>query len=392
MSEEFEKPNMDEEQQDLPQAAENETPPEIGKKKRKWKRWQKALLITGIVIVSIFLILVIAAHLWVNYLLNRINYVTGDEYTLSPEQVEQMEATNPDYTPIGDDEDVSGLPKLEEIEEELVKNPQFTLEKMPEADVTGDVVNILLVGQDKRSTYRERSDSMILVTINKPKQTITLTSFMRDSYVTIPGYKPDKLNAAFAWGGFNLLNQTLWVNFGVRVDGNLEVDFNRFINLIDLLGGVNVELYQAEVDWLYNNVKKWPELKAGMNRLTGEQALAYSRIRYLDTDYRRTERQRTVLTALFNAYKDKTVGEMLLILDDILPLVTTNMEKSEIVDLVRDVAPMLSGATVKNQQIPVNGTFKGGTVVVRDNYKGWFQYDIDFETNRKILQDIMSGN
>lgn len=370
---------------------EEQLPSEGGKKeKRKLKRWQKNLLITGIVILSVVALLIAGAYIWVNYLLNRLNYTTGEEYTLSPEQVEQLEATNPDYTPIGDGEDISELPKLEELEQEFEKNPATLPEKMPEANVQGDVVNILLVGQDKRSSYRERSDAMILVTVNKPKQTITLTSFMRDAYVQIPGYKPNKLNAAFQYGGFNLLNQTLWVNYGVRVDGNLEVDFNRFMSLIDLLGGVEVNLSQAEIDWMRNQGNTWPDMKAGVNRLNGANALAYSRIRYLDNDYRRTERQRTVLMSLFNAYRNKSLPEMLLLLDDILPLVTTNMEKSEILDLARDAFPMLAGAQVKNQRIPVDGTFKGGSVVVRDNFKGWFQYDIDFEANRKILQGIFA--
>jgi len=365
---------------------------EVQKEKRQWKRWQKNLLITSVVIVSILVILVLCGWLWVNYLLNRINYSHGEEYTLSPEQVEQMEATNPDHQPIVDGEDSTDWPKLEELEQGLEKDPSNSLEMMPEADIEGDVVNILLIGQDKRGEYRERSDSMILVTLNKIKKTITLTSFMRDSYVQIPGYAPNKLNAAFQYGGFSLLNKTLWVNFGVRVDGNLEVDFNRFMSLIDLLGGVDIDLTEAEVKYLTNNGTKWTELKPGMNHLSGEQALMYSRIRYIDTDYRRAERQRTVLMSLFNTYKSKSLPEMLLLLEDILPLVTTNMEKSDIWDLARDVFPMISGAAVNHQQIPAHGTFKGGTVVVRDNFKGWFQYDIDFEANREILQGIFGEN
>lgn len=360
------------------------------KEKRKWKRWQKNLLIAGISVVSVLLLLVGAAWLYVNHLLNKINYTKAEDYTLSMEEVEQLEATNPDYTPIGDDEDVSELPKLEELEQEFEKNPSTIPEKMPDPNVKGNVVNILLIGQDRRGEARARSDSMILLTINKSKETFTLTSFMRDAYVQIPGYKPDKLNAAFQWGGFTLLNQTLWVNYGVRVDGNLEVDFNRFMSLIDLLGGVDIDLTQAEVDYLTGNGKKWPELKAGMNHLNGDQALQYSRIRYIDTDYRRAERQRTVLFSLFNTYRSKSLPEMLVLLEDILPLVTTNMEKSDIWDLARDVFPIISDASISNKQIPAHGTFKGDLVVVRDNYKGWFQYDIDFEANRKILQEIFA--
>ncbi len=355
------------------------------------KRWQRNLLITGIVIVVLLLIIAACAWWYVNYLLDRINYTTSDDYTLSPEEIEQLEATNPDYTPV-EDEDIADLPQLDELEQEIQKDPGNSVQPMPAPNVEGDVVNILLVGQDRRSESRARSDSMILVTVNKKSGSITFTSFLRDAYVQIPGHKPNKLNAAFQWGGFSLLNETLWINFGVRVDGNMEVDFNRFMSLIDLLGGVDIELTEKEVNYMTNNGLKWPELTVGMNHLNGDQALQYSRIRYIDTDYRRTERQRTVLISLMNEYKSKPWAEMIVLLEDILPLVTTNMEKSDIWTLARDVFPMIAGATVKNQQIPAHGTFEAGSVRVRENLKGWFEYDIDFDANRKILEEICKAD
>lgn len=355
------------------------------------KRWQKTLLITVIVILVLLLLAAVSAGLYINFLLNKINYNTVEDSRLSPEEVEQLQATDPDYQPPAEGEDLSDLPILEELEQDINKDPGYSAQPMPDANIEGDVVNILLVGQDRRGEARARSDSMILVTVNKTKNTITFTSFMRDSYVQIPGYKPNKLNAAFQYGGFSLLNETLWVNFGVRVDGNLEVDFNRFTQLIDLLGGVDISLTQKEVTYMTNGGYKWTELVPGVNKLTGEQALAYSRIRYIDSDYRRAERQRTVLMSLLDEYKSKPWAEMIVLLEDILPLVTTNMEKSEIWSLARDVFPMVVGATINTQQIPAHGTFKGGSVRVRENLKGWFQYDIDFAANRKILEGIFAG-
>ncbi len=355
-------------------------------KKKKMKRWKKILLITTIVILVLLLVTVVSVVLYVNHLLNQINYVPAEDYSLSSEEVSQLEQDNPDYIPMGD-EDEESLPDLEKLEQDINKNPDISAEPMPEGSVQGDVVNILLIGQDRRGERRARSDSMILVTFNKDKGSITFTSFMRDSYVQIPGYKAHKLCHAFQYGGFSLLNETLWVNFGVRVDGNLEVDFNRFQELIDLLGGVDIELTQKEVNYMGDG-----SLHAGMNHLNGSQALKYSRIRYIDSDYRRTERQRTVLNSLLNEYKSKSWPEMITLLEDILPLVTTNMDKGDIWDLAREMFPMVAGASIHNQQIPAHGTFKGGNVRVRPGLKGWFQYNIDFGANRKILQETFAGN
>ncbi len=362
----------------------------MSEQKKKKSAW-KVLLIVLIVILALVLIAVAGAVIWANNLLGKINYVTTDESRLSLEEVEQMEDENTDYFTYDEKED-GNLPDIEELEQELMKDPNASATPMPEQGSDGNIVNILLIGQDRRGEKRARSDTMILVTFNKKKETITFTSFMRDSYVQIPGYKPNKLNHAFQYGGMKLLNETLWVNFGVRVDGNVEVDFNRFMELIDLLGGVDIELTKKEVNYMTNNGGKWPELKPGMNHLTGEQALLYSRIRYIDSDYRRTERQRTVLMTLLNEYKSKSMLEMLSLLEEILPLVTTNMEKSEIVNLATDLFPMVAGSTINSQQIPVHGSFKGGNVRVRDGLKGWFQYNIDFQRNRDILQKLFSAD
>ncbi|MFQ9799037.1 MAG: LCP family protein [Clostridia bacterium] len=100
------------------------------------------------------------------------------------------------------------------------------------------MVNILLIGQDRREGEgRQRSDSMILATINKKSQSIYLTSFMRDMYVPIPGYSDNRINAAYAFGGMDLLDDTIETNFGIHIDGNVEVDFSGFKTLIDMMGG-----------------------------------------------------------------------------------------------------------------------------------------------------------
>ena len=217
-----------------------------------------------------------------------------------------------------------------------------------------------------------------------------MTSFMRDAYVTIPGYAPYKLNAAYQYGGMSLLNETLYVNYGVEVDGNFVVDFSQFEDLIDLLGGVDIKLTKAEAEFM-NNKYGW-SLTAGERRLNGEEALAYSRIRYIDNDYKRAGRQRKVLLSLIDRYKSLSLMDMLGKLESVLGLVSTDMDRSEIIALARELFPMLSSASFESAQIPAEGTFKGGNVQVRPGLKDWFQYDIDFAANREILREIFDAD
>lgn len=116
---------------------------------------------------------------------------------------------------------------------------------------TSNIKSILLIGQDKREgESRQRSDSMILATLDKDQRTVSLTSFMRDLYVAIPGYSTTRINAAYAYGGMELLDATLEENFGVKIDENVEVDFEVFQVLVDKVGGIDLELTQAEADYI----------------------------------------------------------------------------------------------------------------------------------------------
>lgn len=351
---------------------------------KKKGRGKRIVLITVCVILALLLIAAACISAYVNHLLGQMNYVEpGSEETIPPHAQEELDAQDPEAETIDPDSDES-LPDVEDM----------TFPSEPEApeEADKDYINILLVGQDRRpGEGRQRSDAMILVTFHLEAKTVTLTSFMRDQYVQIPGYKPNKLNAAYQYGGMSLLNETLWVNFGVRVDGDIEVDFGQFEDIIDLLGGVDISLTKKEAEVL-NNAGHWGFTK-GTVRLTGEQALIYSRIRYIDSDYRRAERQRNVINSIMERYKTLAVTEMLSILEEILPMVTTNMSKNEIIDMVWDVFPILASAQFNELRIPVDGSFDSGTVKIRDGLKAWLQYNIDFEENRQILNNVFqTGN
>lgn len=341
--------------------------------------WVKPALIALCVVLALILGLMIAATAYVNNLLGHMNRVDPNKQTaLSPSQVENINKTDPDLNTIDPN---ASVPNVTDV----------TFPPAVEDDLgQGDhIINILLIGQDRRPGQgQQRSDTMILATFNTSKNTFTLTSLMRDQYVKIPGHKPNKLNHAYQYGGMKLLNETLKENFNIRVDGNIEVDFNGFQSVIDLLGGVDISLTAAEATYLSqtHNIT----LQPGNNRLNGEIALSYARIRHLDSDYRRSERQRKVLMSLLNRYKSQSLTQMLGTLDDILPLVTTDMSNSEMIGYCTKLFPMLSGAQFNTMRLPVDGTFEQGEVEVREGYTNWFQYHIDFQANQEILREIFA--
>lgn len=247
-----------------------------------------------------------------------------------------------------------------------------------------DLINIMLVGQDRRpgENYLTRSDAMILCTFNTKSKTITLTSFMRDLYVTIPGRTPNKMNAAYQFGGMELLRQTMLENFAVKVDAFVEVDFSGFEKVIGIIGDVTITLNQAEADHL-NSQYGW-NLSAGPQQLNGEQALAYSRIRYVgNSDFERTQRQRNVITAILNQCKSMSLPQAMNMLNQILPLVATDMSDSQITNYAMKLFPLLTNSDMTTQRIPIDGSYKlewvGALDVVNPN----------LEINRQYLYDTL---
>ncbi len=220
------------------------------------------------------------------------------------------------------------------------------------------IVNILLVGQDRlEGESRTRSDSMILCTFNKRTRELILTSFLRDLYVTIPGYGGDRINAAYAYGGMELLESTLKENFDLEIDGIVEVDFSRFSQIVDRLGGVDMELRADEAALI--SQETGTTLSEGLQHLNGDQALSYARIRKLDADgdFSRTSRQRLVLSALLDAYKDASLSTLLLLTRDLLPMISTDLNIAEITGYALELFPLLSGFELRQQHIPAEGAY-----------------------------------
>lgn len=257
------------------------------------------------------------------------------------------------------------------------------------------VTNILLIGADKEKYGAQRSDTIMIVSVNKNTGKITLTSVLRDSYVNIPGEGYSKINASHVWGGANLLVQTLESNFGLKIDEYCVVDFDMFTAIIDALGGIDVEITEEEADYLNNgqDYKKSPkpdEFTSGKSvHINGYQALWFSRIRYLDTDFMRTGRQRRVITSIISSVKSKLtpagIPQLVKIAKDVAPYIKTTLTKDELISLGFDVLGCLMKADdgldnmLVSQKIPFDGTWYYDTIYGEDVVV------LDVEENKELL-------
>ena len=252
------------------------------------------------------------------------------------------------------------------------------------------VINVLLVGQDQRGQGEAKlSDTMILCTINKEKKTIVLTSFLRDMYVKLPNYNGmkcgrNRINVNYALGGMGMLDQCLYENFGITVDHNIEVNFSAFKNIVDTMGGVDIMLTKNEADHLDG---RFPHLVPGMNHLNGEEALAYSRIRKIDSDFYRTSRQRNVMNALFEKCKTMSVSELRDLAYEFLPMVTTDMSNADIISYIAEILPIISELRLVQQAIPAEGTYTYADKGTET--QPMYVIIPDLEANRKILAETI---
>lgn len=252
---------------------------------------------------------------------------------------------------------------------------------------SSSVKNILIIGSDVRDGQSgQRSDSMILFSIDKKNRKIKLSSFLRDSYVFIPGegYE-DKLNASFSIGGPQLTMDTIEYNFGVDIDSYIIIDFNIFTQFIDLLGGLTIEgITENEADYMLNELQ-FLGIKEGTNELNGIRTLWYCRMRYLDDDFHRTERQRKVIQAVIKKMTRTNLFKLLDIVKQVTPNIGTNISRTELIGLGTNAVLRYLRYKIVQQQIPAEGTWwdesiDGADVIV-----------INTEENAKILQEFIYG-
>lgn len=260
-----------------------------------------------------------------------------------------------------------------------------------------NVVNILLIGTDARVRNTDsRSDTIILCSICPKKKKICLTSILRDSYTEIPGYGRNRINHAYQMGGARLLAETIEMNFHIRIDHYVKVDFFSFVDIIDSLGGVDVEIAENEVQYLnaylcdVNLLTGRPAeedfLSGGGNyRLTGRQALAYARIRYIGTDFGRTGRQRTILLAAAKAVRRAPL-KAAAALNRILPDLVTDLPELEMTLLLMRL-PLFLSYEITGDQIPYDGTWQNDTMP-----NGQEVLNMDFDSVSRILRERLYRN
>ena len=330
-------------------------------KKLRNKTWFKVLCGIGLAV----LLLSGTVFAYANYALSKVNYEDRQDI----EELEKVE----DYFEIDavDVQETENIKSFELDTQEDIKEVQWKNEEQKMVKPISKVYNFLLCGVEAIGGGRGRTDCMILVTVNQKENKLKLTSLMRDTYVAIEGYKDNKLNAAYQQGGISLLVDTIEKNFQVKIDGYAVVNFDGFKQIIDKLGGVEIELSKKEANYLnttnYIADKKYRNVKEGKQILNGEQALGYSRIRHVPTpnglrdDFGRNYRQRAVLKSIFKQYKNKNVFELITIIPDLLELVTTDLSKKDIIRYMGIVLSMDVGELETNK-VPMKGTYEITTI------------------------------
>lgn len=270
----------------------------------------------------------------------------------------------------------------------------FTSEPMKE----DGVINVLLIGNDSRLAGDDgRSDAMILVSISDKTKTITMTSFLRDMYVEIPGHDGNRLNAAYAYGGAELLMETIELNFGIPIHRYALVNFQAFANLVDAVGGIDLDLTNDEVNWINAYLMEYNQLEgkdlatdfldpslSGNLHLNGPQALAFTRNRYIGTDFGRTERQRKVLSAVIKKLPGTVLTNGGELADGLFPNLTTNLKQGECFNLSLNAWKFL-GYEMVQQCVPLEGTYSNADI------RGMAVLQVDFDTNKQFLKSTLYG-
>ena len=207
---------------------------------------------------------------------------------------------------------------------QYVKTEKSINDLINNADSVSDgIYNLLLIGTDMEDNGKSRSDTMILVTIDKINEKIKLTSFMRDLWVDIPEHESGRLNSAYTIGEAPLLMDTIFENFDITIDNYMMVDFAMFEQLINSLGGIDVEITEKEASFI--NSTTHAKVTSGINHLNGDYALIYCRIRKLDSDFMRTQRQRKVINSIIDKAKNQNIFATINAVNNILPLITTDI-------------------------------------------------------------------
>lgn len=361
-----------------------------GKYRPALKKPSKRMIIIGMALLTVF-VLVLLIVLFINSKLNKIDFDDGKS-SGSGQVISADEETATAF-------DSEGLETTE---------PTAALTELMGSDT---VLNVLLLGTDERElefTDDARADAVMILSLDFENTTAKLVSIQRGTGMPMleGQYKDhyDMITCCFAYGGADLIMRQIEECFKVEVDHYVRVNLNMLIKVIDVIGGVDVELTEKEA-WYLNIVREggstYPYLHQGFvrgdgsseeypfvegkNHLTGVMALAYARLRAIDDDWHRVQRQRTVLQACAEKLKSADLATLNKLADEILPLVRTNFTKAEIAGLALK-APGMIKAEIDQMTLPAEGTYGAMT--------GLFDRDVlalDFDKNSRILQEFLYG-
>ncbi len=343
----------------------------------------KRNLKAAVAIVSCFVVLFfITAIIYANRVLDSINY--GDGYGGNADATfDDVVEEDLNYRSMFDVTDAESL-------KELLKGWALNGgEKMH----SRNVINVLLIGEDN-DDESHRSDSMMLISLNKKTKQIFLTSFLRDSYsyMDINGSERyDKTNHAYSWGGTKALIETLENNYKVEIDHYVTINFSAFTKAINAVGGVDVPITEKEAKFM-NDTTHFDDFKSGSSvHLDGAHALIFSRIRHLDGEVERTDRQKLVIRALISKAKSLSVSEITPLCDKILPLVSTDYSKLEIITLATQALSRGWMDFALTSQTEPEEDLREGVTMNTWSYNNLFVWIVDYPVAAQRLQKSIYG-
>ena len=350
-------------------------PPKQAKKKSKTSTPVRIVLIALLIVV----LLVGAVLVYANHMLGKISReeFAGDSGLNIADLLQDEEIT-------GGEDSTEALNDIWNAYEEIKDQPLIE---------TGDhIVNYLLIGSDRRdkSSYGN-SDSMIIVSLNKETKKIHLTSLMRAIYVIMPegsGHTDGMLNWSYAWGGPELLMQTIENNFKIHIDHYVTVDFSSFEQIVDAVGGVPITLTSAEAEYV-NSDTNTAGCYAGTQYLNGAQALSYARCRKLDNDFKRTHRQRDVIEALIRSVGSLSLTQLNDLANALLPALTTDMSNGEILAELVNV-PEYASYPIDQRMLPIENEAGESYIGIITKY-GAEMYSVDWSTNLPALEEFINS-
>jgi len=357
------------------------------KGKKNGKKKNTVWIVLG-VILGLILVVGVGAAIYVNSMLSLVRRPKEEIREPDPSLIAELIGNTDETDP-------------EETTEET------TEETKPDYSKTGKIINIMVVGQASREGESAKlSDTILLLTINRETNTMTMTSFLRDMYIKLPdiwGHKcgKNRINTAYAlgtaWkgelGGMQMLDKLILEQFGTTVDYNVEVDFDGFEGIVDALGGIDLELDQDEVNYLNDIETIHQTLQVGENHLSGWEALNFARMRHAtpaDSDMNRTGRQRRVIDAVLNKCRSMSLTDLHNLMTELLPMVLTDMPNDVILTYAAELLPSIGSLKLESLQIPAEGTYHGEIIEIYDVSSGVLIPDV--KANRELLMAVAEAD